>query len=147
MRIFGPPTGGCALTTFPRMVFRDESIRKAHAIYAFDRTREGFDRGELYLVCVTVGHRDMPHQVCAHTFSRFLTGSTKCSTSTGAEPLCGIFRVYEASFASTVALGMYTSHNTFMHIFGTHAGGCALLTLPRTAFRDEPICKGLRDLL
>ena len=49
--------------------------------------------------------------------------------------------VYEASFASSVVLGMYTSHHTFMHIFGMHAGGCALLTLPRTVFKDEPICK------
>ena len=49
--------------------------------------------------------------------------------------------VYEASFASSVVLGMYTSHHTFMHIFGMHAGGCALLMLPRTVFGDEPIYK------
>ena len=28
-------------------------------VYAFDRGQEGFDRGELLLVCVTVDHGDM----------------------------------------------------------------------------------------
>ena len=88
MHIFGQHEGGCALSTFPRMVFGDELIHNARTIYNFDRTREGFERGELYLGCATVGHVDMPDQVCAHTFSRFLTGDTNCSTFVGADPFC-----------------------------------------------------------